>query len=179
MKSRKPAIFTLVFILLLISSSNIFSEENTDDSISQKTKSLVQAVYDFINEEPREMEEIQRALEDESMFLDKKNQLYIFMHTYDSENKMAVCIGQGARTDLIGKNMWHLRTPNGRHLFNEFTRLVETSGEGWLEYDWLNPYSRKIQTKVSYLKGIVLKDGRKAWIGCGYWKPRKGKIHTP
>ena len=76
----------------------------------------------------------------------------------------------GVRPELVGKNMWSLRTPNGRLLFYELSELAERYGEGWLEYDWLNPFTKKIQTKRSYVKKIVLKDGRKAWVGCGFWK---------
>jgi signal transduction histidine kinase len=66
--------------------------------------------------------------------------------------------------------MWHLRTPNGRLLFHEIARMVEKNGGGWIEYDWLNPFSNRLQTKISYVKGVVIDDGRKAWIGCGLWK---------
>jgi len=45
--------------------------------------------------------------------------------------------------------------------------------EFWLEYEWLNPYKDRIETKRSFFKKIILADGRKAWIGCGFWKDQE------
>lgn len=86
--------------------------------------------------------------------------------------KKAVCCGQGSRPELVGKNMWHLRTPTGRLVFHEIARMIEKDGKGWIEYDWLNPYTKTIQTKISYVKGISLGDRGKAWVGCGFWKKK-------
>ncbi|MEA2059742.1 MAG: cache domain-containing protein [Thermodesulfobacteriota bacterium] len=147
--------------------------------VALQAKSMVEAVYDFIIDNDYDMDKVQTALMHSPEFLDNEKRLYIFMHAYDREKKEAVCIGQGTRPELVGKNMWHLRTPNGRHLFAGFMRLIETKGQGWIEYDWLEPYDRKIRTKVSFIKGIELKNRKKAWIGCGYWKHRKKGLRVP
>jgi signal transduction histidine kinase len=68
--------------------------------------------------------------------------------------------------------MWNLRTPNGRLLFHEIARLVEKDGEGWIEYDWLNPFTNRLQPKLSYIKSVLLGGGRKVWVGCGLWKEK-------
>ena len=147
--------------------------------VSQKAKTMVEAVYEYINSRGQDPAYLQKALETSPDFRDDENRLYIFMHAYDLKKKLAVCIGQGIRPELVGKNMWHLRTPSGRHLFPEFIDLINHHGEGWIEYDWLNPYINKIQTKKSFIKGVTLKDGRTAWIGCGFWKPGKKEIKHP
>jgi signal transduction histidine kinase len=135
-----------------------------------KAKAIVEAAHAYIRAHSDDMPAVQKALENDPRFIDHDNGLYIFLHCYNAAKKEAICCGQGMRPELVGKNMWHLRTPNGRLLFHEMTRMVENDGEGWIEYDWLNPYTKKLQTKLSYVKGIVLKDGRKAWVGCGIWK---------
>ena len=164
---------SFVVAVLFLSYSIAFpgSDENRRLSpIALKTKEIVEAAHDFVLEHSGDMAFVQKAFRNDPRFIDHDRMLYIFMHFYDASKKIAVCCGQGIRPEFVGKNMWYLRTPNGRLLFHEFEQIVERDGEGWIEYEWLNPYTKTIQTKRSFLKGVVLKDGRKAWIGCGYWK---------
>jgi signal transduction histidine kinase len=138
--------------------------------IAQKAKAIVEAAHEYVSEHSDDMEAVQKALEEDPRFRDDENELYIFMHAYNAARKEAICIGQGIRPELVGKNMWSLRTPNGRLLFQEEVELIEKQDEFWLEYEWLNPFTEKIETKQSFFKKIVLKDGRNAWVGCGFWK---------
>lgn len=138
--------------------------------IAQKAKAIVEAAHTFARENAGDMETIRRAFAEDPRFRDDDNELYLFMHAYDAKRQEAVCVAHGIRTELVGKNMWGLRTPNGRLLFQEEVRLMERHEEFWLAYEWLNPYSEKIETKRSFFKKIVLGDGRTAWIGCGFWQ---------
>jgi signal transduction histidine kinase len=141
-------------------------------AVAEKTKAIVEAVHAFVNVHSNDMSTVQHALQTHPDFFDRDKNLYVFMHCYNIEKKEAICCAQAIRPELIGKNMWHLRTPNGRLLFYEIARMIEKEGQGWIQYDWLNPYTNTLQTKCSYLKGIVLKDGRKAWVGCGFWQKK-------
>lgn len=168
----KYVIETIWVLLLLSLAAPCFGAgENQDlSALAIKTKDLVEAAHAYVLDHSDDMAAVQKAFQFDPAFFDRDRQLYIFMHCYNAAKKEAVCCAQGVRPELVGKNMWSLRTPNGRLLFYEFTELAERYGEGWLEYDWLNPFTKKIQTKRSYVKKIVLKDGRKAWVGCGFWK---------
>lgn len=149
-------------------------------AVAQKAKRIVETAHAFALDHRQDMDAVQKALADPNgPYRDDENGLYIFMHAYDAEKKEAVCIGQGVRPELVGKNMWYLRTPNGRHLFTEFIHMIDKDGQGWIEYDWLNPYSNKIGIKTSYVKGIDLGSGRKGWLGCGYWKSRDRGSERP
>ena len=138
--------------------------------VAMETKAIVDSAYSFIKDHSDDMSEVQKALQTDPRFSDQDKELYIFMHCYDVTKEEAICCGQGARPELVGKNMWHLRTPNGRLLFQEMAQMIIADNKGWIEYEWLNPFMNKIQTKCSYMRGIVLKDGRKAWVACGFWK---------
>ena len=163
-----------LLVLLLLHSASIsiaWSREQEGLSpVSLRAKEIVEAAHAYILVHSDDMAAVQRALQNDSRFLDHDQELYVFVHCYNVEKKEAICCAQGMRPELVGKNMWNLRTPNGRLLFHEMAQIVEKDGEGWIEYEWLNPYKKKIQTKRSYFKGIVLKDGRKCWVGCGFWK---------
>ncbi len=145
-------------------------EETRLSPVALKAVEIVDAAYTYILEHSDNMTAVQQVLQEDPRFFDREKELYVFVHCYNVKEKEAICCGQGVRPELVGKNMWRLRTPNGRLLFHEMAEMVEKSGGGWIEYEWLNPYKKRIQTKRSYFKGIVLKDGRKAWVGCGFWK---------
>ncbi|HPJ34528.1 MAG TPA: cache domain-containing protein [Spirochaetota bacterium] len=143
-------------------------EKQSLNYTEKKVKALVNEAYAFFIENSGNMKTVQRAFE--TKFRDDENQLYIFMHSYNAEKKEAICIAHGIKPQLIGKNMWGLRTPHGRLLFQEEIELISKNDEFWLEYEWLNPYSNTIQIKKSLFKKVTLQDGRSAWIGSGYWK---------
>lgn len=155
----------------------ISAGENILSPMEQKVKTIVIKAHQFVSDHSNDLELVQKAFENDPRFRDDENDLYIFMHAYNTEKKEAVCIVQGARPALIGKNMWALRTPNGRLLFQEEIELIQKHDEYWLTYEWLNPYTSTIQIKTSFFKRIVLKDGRNAWIGCGFWQQDTNHDH--
>ena len=160
-------------VLVFFSVSVVFlwaGENHMNSPLALKTKAIVETAHAYIVEHQDDMPAIQKALQSDPRFIDRDRGLYVFMHCYNAAEKEAICCGQGMRPELVNKNMWHLRTPNGRLLFHELIQMIERDGEGWIEYDWLNPQYNKIQTKVSFVKGILLNDGRKAWVGGGFWK---------
>ncbi|MBN1760509.1 MAG: cache domain-containing protein [Chitinispirillaceae bacterium] len=136
----------------------------------KKTRAMVNRAYAVVVEKSHDMNTVQRLFEKDPQLFDEKNKMYIFMHAYNAEKKEAICVAQGKRPALIGKNMWGLRTPTGRLIFQEQIELIAEKDEFWLEYDWLNPFTNQICIKQSFFKKVVLADGRNAWVGCGYWK---------
>ena len=173
MFDTKQLISRILVVLIFFSFSTNYTwagQEKDLSPLALKTMEIVDAAYAFILEHSEDMAAVQQALQNDPRFMDHDRGLYIFVHCYNEAKKEAICCAQGIRPELIGKNMWQLRTPSGRLLFHELINIVERNGGGWLEYEWLNPFTNKIQTKCSYVRAIVLKDGRKAWVGSGYWK---------
>ena len=177
---RKERVVDMKYISVYISALFVFciisvpfvsaQEREVLSPVAMKAKAIVDAAHSFIRAHSDDMPAVQKALQKDPRFIDHDKKLYVFVHCYNAAKEEAICCGQGIRPELVGKNMWHLRTPNGRLLFHEIMQMIEANGKGWIEYEWLNPYTKKIQTKCSYVRGIVLKDGRKAWVGCGFWK---------
>ena len=169
MKKLTSLLPTMVLVFLVSTGLPEAADSQALSPIELKTKSIVDAAYDLIMEHSDNMSYVQKELQTNPKYFDHDKGLYIFVHCYHEGKDEAVCCGQGARPELVGKNMWHLRTPNGRLLFHELKSMMEKNGKGWLEYDWLNPFTRTIQTKRSYAREIILSNGRKGWVGSGYW----------
>ena len=144
--------------------------ETQSSQMDEKVKTIVRAAHAFVTEHAHDMKAVQHALETDPRFRDDENQLYIFMHACNIEREEAICVGQGIRPELVGRNMWALRTPTGRMLFHEFAQGALQHDEFWLEYEWLNPYTKAIQSKRSFLKRVTLPTAPIAWVACGYWK---------
>ncbi|MGD9369296.1 MAG: cache domain-containing protein [Desulfobacteraceae bacterium] len=162
-----------LFVYVLILAPCVSSQESEELSpFAIKAKAIVEAAHSFVGAHSDDLYAVQKALENDPRFFGHEKKLYVFVHCYNATREEAICCAQGVRPELVGKNMWHLRTPNRRQLFHEITQMIGTNGKGWIEYEWLNPYTKTIQTKRSYMMGIVLKDRRKAWVGCGFWKEK-------
>jgi len=88
------------------------------------------------------------------------SELYIFI--YDMQG-VVKAIGFNTQ-ELVGKNRWDLKDPDGKFIVRE---LVETAkkGGGWVDYKYPNPLTGKVEQKTSY---AVLCDG--LMVGAGTYK---------
>ncbi len=55
-----------------------------------------------------------------------------------------------------------MKDAEGKYFVRELTELAKTKGEGWVEYSWEHPMTKKIQRKRTFIKKV---DG--LLIGCG------------
>ncbi|CAG0993033.1 partial Methyl-accepting chemotaxis protein, partial [Rhodocyclaceae bacterium] len=69
----------------------------------------------------------------------------------DSRNRMLM---HPIRPDLDGKDLSDFKDAKGKLFFNEFIRIVEKDGAGFLDYYWAKPGSDKPVEKISYVKGF-------------------------
>lgn len=53
-----------------------------------------------------------------------------------------------------GKSVLNVRDADGKLLVQEIIRVAQEKGEGWVEYQWLNPASNRIEPKMSYVKNV-------------------------
>lgn len=75
----------------------------------------------------------------------------------DLEPKM---IMHPIKPQLDGQNLSKNKDPNGVFLFNEFVKVAQTKGAGFVDYMWEKPGSTEPQPKVSYV--LLLKEW--GWI---------------
>jgi signal transduction histidine kinase len=66
---------------------------------------------------------------------------------------------------MIGKVSADIKTPDGRAVGKEIAAAGEKGG-GTVEYQWPNPVTNKVETKVSYIKKV----GTQV-CGVGAYKP--------
>ncbi|MFO8082736.1 MAG: cache domain-containing protein [Desulfobacterales bacterium] len=60
------------------------------------------------------------------------------------------------RPEMEGNDISHYADPNGKLLFLEFVKIVESQGEGYVDYEWQwKDDPEKIVPKISYVKGFL------------------------
>lgn len=87
--------------------------------------------------------------------------LYVFCINLDG-----VIIGHGANQALVGKSMIDLKDADGKPFIRSQIDIIKTAGEGWVDYKWTNPVSKKIEPKSAY----VLKVESDYYCGVGVYK---------
>ena len=92
----------------------------------------------------------------------KSKDLYVMAY----DNKGTV-VGQGANEKLVGRNRIELKDPNGVRVVAELTKAATTKGEGWVDYTWPHPQTKKLEDKSTYVRKLQNFDG---WVGVGIYR---------
>jgi signal transduction histidine kinase len=92
----------------------------------------------------------------------KKKDLYVM--AYDNKG---VCVGHGANEKLIGRNLIELKDPNGVAVVAELTKVATTKGQGWVDYSWPHPQTKKLEDKSTYVRKLQNYEG---WVGVGIYR---------
>jgi cytochrome c len=88
-----------------------------------------------------------KAISDKSVKEYHDRDLYPFV--YDMKG---ICVAHGARPALIGKNLIDLKDQDGKYLIRDMIALAQRSETGWVDYEWPNPITNKIEDKSSYVE---------------------------
>ena len=91
----------------------------------------------------------------------KNGDLYLFSYDYKGN-----CQAQGAMPQLVGKNLWNLKSPTGKPLIRDLAELAQKNG-GWIEYEWNHETKKVLMTKVTYVQPVA---GKEMFVGCGFYK---------
>jgi signal transduction histidine kinase len=83
-----------------------------------------------------------------------KKDLYVFVM-----DLKGVVLAHGANEKLVGKNLIELKDQNGKLFAREFIEVGTSKGEGWVDYDWTSPVTKKVEGKSTFVKRIPSFDG--------------------
>ncbi|MFD1625138.1 cache domain-containing protein [Azospirillum griseum] len=75
--------------------------------------------------------------------------LYVFCANMD-----AVVQAHGSNRAMIGQNLKMLKDTDGKVFIAEMLQIAAASGEGWVDYKWPNPQTKKIEAKSSFFRKI-------------------------
>ena len=90
----------------------------------------------------------------------KKGELYIFIIDMDG-----VVMGHGANAKLVGKDLSEREDSGSVRYIQEFIKLANDKGSGWVDYQFTNPETGKIEAKTTFVEKVDM-----VIIGCGVYK---------
>jgi cytochrome c len=122
-------------------------------------KAMVEKAYDFLKENDKDVA-FAEISNPQGQFA--KGGLYVFVLDFKG-----VMLADGGNPGFIGMNLMGLKDTKGKYFVREMIETAKKKGAGWVDYMWLNPITRKIQPKTSYVKKI---EGVDALLACGVLK---------
>ncbi len=87
-------------------------------------------------------------------------ELYVFCYDRDGNN-----MAHGGNPAFVGRNLLHIKDPDGREPNFLIVRKGFDEGKGWVDFKWPNPVTKRIQDKSAYV--IRTND---VVCGVGYYK---------
>jgi signal transduction histidine kinase len=60
----------------------------------------------------------------------------------------------GVNAAMVGKNFMGLKDPDGVMLAEEFIKVINEKGSGWVDYKWPHPVTSKLEAKTGYLEAV-------------------------
>jgi signal transduction histidine kinase len=91
-----------------------------------------------------------------------KKDLYVF-----AVDMKGIVQAHGVSEKLVGKDLLAVKDPTGREWIKEMITVGNTKGQGWVEYTWQHPDSKKVEDKISYVRKI---NGADLIVGVGVYK---------
>jgi cytochrome c len=125
----------------------------------EEAKAMAEKAYNYLMENGKQkaFKEISNR---EGQFV--KGDLYVFVLDFKGIN-----LANGGNPSFVGISHIDLKDPDGKEFIKEMVELAKTKGTGWVEYKWLNPTTKKIQQKTTYVKKI---EKMNAFVACGALK---------
>ena len=146
------AALVFLFVVMLSNERHQLIEDRQD-----KVRNLVEvahATISFYEGEARggrlSVEDAQKAAMSaiRAMRYDKSE--YFWIHNLNN-----LMVMHPIKPDLEGKSLDQLKDKNGKFFFNEFNKVVNAQGAGFVDYLWPKPGSDEGVPKLSYVKGFA------------------------
>ena len=87
---------------------------------------------------------------------------YIVIYKMDG-----TCLVQSKVPKEAGANGMETADPEGKKYIKEMIETAKASGEGWVDYQWMDPEAKKMRTRGIYFQKI---EGQDAVVGCVFLK---------
>jgi signal transduction histidine kinase len=135
------------FILAVLVMSAGFSATAADQQASkEEAVALVKKAVGYVrkNGKDKALAEFSRP---QGQFVDRE----LYVAALDLNGVM---LAHGANPKLIGKTLLDIKDVNGKAFVREQIELAKTQGSGWVEFEWVNPVSQKMEHRYTYLERI-------------------------
>jgi len=138
---KRLVLYVMIMILCLAVSISVYASASTEEA-----EAMVKKAVAFMKENGKE-KALAEFNKPKSPFV--KGELYIFV--YDMN---ATIVAHPIKPALIGKNLLEMTDYSGKYFRKEIVRIAKEKGKGWVDYDYQNPVSKKIELKTTYFEKV-------------------------
>jgi cytochrome c len=136
---------SIAFAILMLAGSQLAATAASNGT-ADEAKALIDKAAKLLTAEGSE--KAFPAFDDPTgAFVDRD--LYVFVLNYDG-----VTVAHGANKALIGKSLLNLKDADGKAFIQDIIALSKDKGEGWVDYKWPNPTTKKVEGKSSFIKKV-------------------------
>ncbi len=139
---KKIAALLAIFALAVGLHGALAAEKGT----KEEAVAMVKKAVGFLKNNGRE-----KALAEfnnpKGQFVDRD--LYVFVG--DMQGR---CLAHCISPALAGKDMMEVQDPDGRFITKERLQMLQKSNSAWQTYKYLNPVTKKIESKSTYLERV-------------------------
>lgn len=142
-------IFVTVLVILLVGTFGyVYGKDTAKEKSSPKAqaKEMVVKAETFVKENGKE-KAIAEFNKPDGQFV--KDSFYVFV--YDLTGTV---IAHPLRPSLLGKNMINETDSQGKLFRKEIVEKAKLKGEGWVDYKYFNPTTKKEKSKTTYFKKV-------------------------
>ncbi|RFP13156.1 histidine kinase [Duganella sp. BJB488] len=75
----------------------------------------------------------------------------LYVYVIDTKG---IILAHGATPKVIGKDLSQVRDADGTYFVQQIIALVTANKAGWVDYKWVNPVTKQIESKSTYVEPI-------------------------
>ncbi len=142
-------IFVAVLVILLAGTfGHVYGKDTAGGKSGAKAeaKAMVIKAEEFVQANGRDAAIVEFNKPD-GQFV--KDSFYVFV--YDLKGTV---IAHPFRPALVGKNVLNEADSQGKLFRKEIVAKAKAQGEGWVDYTYLNPTTKKEKSKITYFKKV-------------------------
>lgn len=123
-------------------------------------------VVDLVNQAVGEINKVGKN--SFNLFRDPKGP-YIVKNTYVFVDDMnGVEIVNPAFPNIEGRNLMEFKDTNGKYLYKEMTKMMQTHSDAWIDYMWPKPGESISTQKTAYVRSVQV-ENQTFLVGCGVY----------
>jgi cytochrome c len=139
---KKSLIVFLTVILGMAFGGSVLARGTTEEA-----KALVEKAASYYKANGKE-NTLKETSNPKGQFI--KGDLYVYVYALSD----CTILAHPINPKLIGKNMVSIPDPDGKLFRKDIWEMAKSKGSGWVDYKYLNPESKKIEHKTTYLQKI-------------------------
>lgn len=141
----RAQILKIVFAFLALAAS--FGVQAAEQRAGkEEAVAIVKKAIDYIKQNGKE-KAFAEFSKPKGQFVDRE----LYIAVLDMNGTM---LAHGVNPKLIGKSLIEIKDVNGKAFVREQVEVAKTKGSGWVDFEWSNPVSQKMEPRSTYLERV-------------------------